>query len=161
MRPLGYAMPGKAMSKALDLFKQFKAGDVAHPTPPFTLSGGTGPFQFNPSPMPEVPFMAAPQVGPQMIPRGGNLGLPTSGPFAPPALNPALGGPQTDPSSAFGQGYQSPMQLQVADAAAGGGKHAFNPGIFNLGMSLMGRAGSPIAGLGPAIAAFMARRAAK
>jgi hypothetical protein len=116
----------------------------------FPLSGPAGPSTFTPSPMPNIPFMPPVQVGPQSIPRGGNLGFPSMAPAGPSAPAPLM--PQ------FGSSYQTPMQVAVNKTAAA---QPYNPGLFNFGMGLMQKGGSPMAGMAGPLGQFMASRGMK
>lgn len=107
------------------------------------------PRQFTPSPAPDVPFMPAPQVGPQAIPLGGApqpgmigglAGLGGFGPLGPGGGNtgpnvmpppPGTGGPMVQPKAPnqmFGQmglqmlqrARQQPMQFNPFQMLRGG-----------------------------------------
>lgn len=93
----------------------------AQPTKPMAYSPG-GMRQFTPSPAPDVPFMPAPQVGPQQIPTGfsgpsvmppppTNLGLPGGGPNIMPPQQPVVGPAQQGPSRFNPQVVQNALAL--------------------------------------------------
>lgn len=105
----------------------------------FPLSGGRAPFQYTPSPAPNVPFQPGMPPAPQMIPRGGNLGLPSAAPIA---IDPGNNMPNYAPIPGQNPNFnQAPGTTQMA-AAQG---RAFNPGLFNLGLQFMQRGGSKMA----------------
>lgn len=108
--------------------------------------------QFTPGPMADVPFMPAAQVGPQSIalsqppapaappgrppvapgPVGGGSPWATVGPSQPPTR----GGSPWATVGPFGQGYQTPMELQVAQQAAAKPAQPFDPSRMQLGAIL-------------------------
>lgn len=117
------------------------------PLPTSTLSGGpSNGFQYTPGPRPNVPFSTPPRIGPQLIPRGGNLGLPSNAPQMPVAVDPSSGfgggpPPVATTPPVFGSSYQTPMAINVANAAQA---PRFDQNKFNMGLGLMQRGGSQL-----------------
>lgn len=117
--------------------------------PNVPLSGGApfDPSTFTPNPRPQTPFMPAPM--------GANLGFPSGAPTAPPQFGPeavmrqALAPP---PGNAMPPVTEVPGQTAAYNQAPGTvtmGPMArpFNPQMYNLGLGLMQRGGSQMAGL--------------
>lgn len=111
----------------------------AQPAQPMAYSPG-GMRQFTPSPAPDVPFMPAPQVGPQQIPTG--FGGP--GVMPPPPTNLGLPGGQ-GPNIGPGMPPGGPNGMSLADvgnANVATPGRAINPQIAQLGMQLLQRSRS-------------------
>lgn len=101
-------------------------GQLGAPTTP-TLSGGPSDgFHYTPTQAPNVPFQNAAPINPQLIPRGGNLGLPSGAPM--PAPMPAGQSPTYN---------QAPGTTMAAPMA-----RPFNGQQFNLGLGLMQHGGA-------------------
>ncbi len=98
--------------------------------------------EFQPGPMPEVPFMPQAQVGPQQIALGDhsmqpNLGLPSAGPRNPNNL------PAYAPIPGQDANYNQAPGTTAGPAAGGAGKAGFGPEAIQAYLKILGSRQAP------------------
>lgn len=139
---------GYPVGLAAKLFRNGFGQHANRLAPNVPLSGGVpfDPSTFVPNPRPQTPFMPPPMSGGNLgFPSGAPLGATPAGPL-PPGV--AYGNSMPPVAEIPGQtAAYNQMPGTTAGPTAMAPGRAFNPQMFNLGLGLMQRGGSQMAGL--------------